>query len=251
MTASTRQRWYHQSMKLGLVLAAVSIAGASLSSAQAVPAAQNPASCAPTELTLAFARAMPYKTFLATDTTGRAFWAAVDQRATAAVATVMRETPPPAGAWRLLVVAENSCNDALASLPYLARLVDQMPGSELRVLRKADAQPLLDAHRFHGREATPLVLVLDSDLRERGAWIERASHIQEFVTGNEGRMNEDSLWARVRVMRRDDNGRTPMREVMALMREVPAPPGAAAARPATDKKSVKLIEPCKLPPGSH
>jgi len=234
-------------MKLRLLLAAVTIASASVITAQPKPAAQNLGPCTPTELTLAFARAMPYKTFLATDTTRAADWAAAEERTSATVATVMRDTPPPVGTWRLLVVAENSCSDALASLPYLARLVDQIPGGELRILRTTDAQPLLDAHLFNGRTATPLVLVLDAAFRERGAWIERASHIQAFVTRNEGKMSEDSLWARVRVMRRDDDGRTPLREVIALMRLTPSQGGVTPARSTTGKKPVKAIEPCKLP----
>jgi hypothetical protein len=239
--------WYHQSMRLRLLLASVSIASASVVSAQPKPAAQKPNPCSQTDLTLAFARAMPYKTFLDTDTTYTAFWAAAEQRAGATVAAVMRETPPPAGVWRLLVVAENSCSDALASLPYIARLVDRMPRSELRILRKADAQPLLDAHLFNGRIATPLVLVLDSEFRERGAWIERASHIQKYVTANEGKMPDDTLWARVRVMRSDDDGRTPLREIIALMRDSRSQDATTPAGPSKGRKTAKPIEPCKVP----
>lgn len=205
-------------MKLRRIIAAVSLAGASAVSAQATPPAQNSTPLTPADLAQAFARAMPYRTFRAADTTFSAVWAAADARTSARVAAVLRETPPPAGAWRLLVVAENSCSDALAALPYVARLVDQMPGSELRILRRADGLPLVESHLLNGRTTTPLVLVLDSAFRELGVWNERAAHIQAFVTANEGKMNEDSLWARVRVMRRDDDGRTPLREVIALMR---------------------------------
>lgn len=249
MTAAAPLWWYYQRMRCRRLFLAASVAGASVAAAQVSPTTQDPKPCTPTDLTLSFARAMPYRTFLATDTTAATFWAAANERAEAAVATVMKASPPPAGAWKLLVVAENSCSDALASLPYLARLVDRMPGSELRILRKADAPALLDAHPFQGRSATPLVLVLDSESREQGAWIERASHIQAFVTKNEGKMPDDSLWARVRVMRRADDGRTPMREVIALMREVGSPAAAAPGRASRGKQPVKLIEPCKVPPG--
>lgn len=234
-------------MKLGILLAAGLLASAGAASAQARPASQTPAPCLQTDLTPAFARAMSYRRFLATDTTRAAEWAAAEQRTSSTVAAVRHETPPPAGPWYLLVVAENSCSDALASLPYLARLVDQMPGSELRILRKADAQPLIDAHLFNGRVATPLVLILDSAFRERGAWTERASHIQKFVTENERTMSDDSLWARVRVMRRDDNGRTPLREVIRAMRLSLLPGGATSSEPAKGTKPVKAVEPCNVP----
>jgi len=232
------------------LLLALTVAGSCALSAQSKPAA--PAKpLTTTDLALAYARAMPFKTFLATDTTKAALWAAAQERTAASVAVVVKDTPPPAGVWRLLVVAENSCSDALASLPYIARLVDQLPGSELRIIRKADAQPLIDAHLFRGRSATPLVIVLDSAFRERGVWIERASHIQQYVTDNEKSMPDDSIWAHVRVMRKDDDGRTPLREVIAIMRDAKAAPVKAkkAAKPAVEppKPSRKVVEPCKVP----
>ncbi len=239
--------WYHQGMELRRLIAAVAIAGAGTVSAQARPPTQDHAPLTPAALAQAFARAMPYSTFRATDTEFTAIWSAADARASASVDAVMREIPPPVGPWRLLVVAENSCSDALASLPYLARLVDGMPGSELRILRRADGLPLVETHLLNGRTTTPLVLVLDSAFRERGVWNERAAHIQAFVTQNEGRMNDDTLWARVRVMRRDDDGRTPLREVIALMRNAGAPGAAAPGKPPTGKAPARRTEPLTLP----
>ena len=94
---------------------------------------------------------------------------------------------------------------------------------------------------------TPLVLVLDAAFRERGVWNERAAHIQAFVTANEGKMNDDALWARVRVMRRDDDGRTPLREVNALMRHASAPGALAPGKPPTCKALAARTEPRRLP----
>ncbi|MHB1311169.1 MAG: thioredoxin family protein [Gemmatimonadaceae bacterium] len=210
----------------------------------------NPVPLPPTDLALAYARAMPYRQFLATDTTRAADWAAADGRAAASVAEFVRVTPPPAGQWRLLVVAENGCSDALASLPYLAQLAAQMPAGELRILRRADGAQLVAARPFNGRSATPLVFVLDSAFGERGVWYERASHIQAYVLANEGKVNDDSLWARVRVMRREDDGRTPLREVMALMRGATSPAvtpaESAKAKPKPQSKpQPKLLAPCK------
>ena len=222
----------------------------SLCLAVALGAQGKAATLTPTDLALAYARAMPYKQFLAADTTRAADWSAAAARTAASVAEVVGTTPPPAGRWRLLVVADNSCSDALASLPYLAQLAEQMPMGELRILRKADADKLVAAHPFNGRSATPLVFVLDSAFRERGVWIERASHIQAFVVANEGKMNDDSLWARVRVMRRDDNGRTPLREVIALMRSA-QPADVTPSKPskgkAKAKSQPKLLAPCRVP----
>lgn len=49
------------------------------------------------------------------------------------------------------------------------------------------------------------------------------------------------------VMRREDDGRTPLREVIALMRLTPSKEGATPAKAAQGRKPAKAIEPCKLP----
>ncbi len=171
----------------------------------------------------AYARALSYHAFLVSDTTRADKWAAANKRAPASVAAVLRESPRPTGAWHLLVVADLACSDSPEAVPYLARLADRLPGIELRVLRRADGLALLNTHLLNGHTATPLVLVLDSAYRERGVWLERAAHIQQYVTANEGKIPFDSLAAHVRALRRDDAGRTPLREVLALMQEPRTP----------------------------
>ncbi len=207
----------HTTLILVPALCAVAVLGA-----QATPAA-------PAELAAHWARAMPYAAFLATDSTAARLWADASMRATARVDELMRDAPFPAGRWRLLVVAENSCSDALAALPYFARLAERMPAGELRILRPADATALMQTHLLDGHRVTPIVLVLDTVYRERGAWMERAAPLQAFLAANEGTMSEDALWTAVRAMRRADDGRTPLQELLALLRDAGQHAGAPAA----------------------
>jgi len=136
---------------------------------------------------------------------------------------VLKDTPVPSGRWRLLVVADHACTDSPEAVPYLARLAERESRIELRVLRRADGLALLETHLLNGHTATPLVLVLDSTLREVGVWWERAAHIQHYVQANEGNVPFDTLSAHVVAMRRADAGRTPLREVLALLQGAARP----------------------------
>lgn len=236
-----------------LTASALLVAAALPAQSTARPAAAAPLSAS--QLAMAFADAVPYAAFVAGDTTKRALWEANYAAAPAVVAEALRATPAPPGRWRLLVVGESACNDAVNSVPYLARLAEAIPGAELRLLRRADGEAIVQRHLYEGRAATPVVVVLDGEFRARGAWIERPAAQQAFVKANEGKLSDDSLWTVVRRMRADDGGRSALREVLALMRGTAAGPATArqptvppkAAPGAAGKKAFEKIEPCKLP----
>lgn len=83
------------------------------------------------------------------------------------------------GPWRILVITEPGCSDSANSVPYIARLVDETPGLELRLVSSTVGRQWLEAHRStDGRAATPTVLVLDQDFSIRGCWIEQPVALQ-------------------------------------------------------------------------
>jgi hypothetical protein len=86
------------------------------------------------------------------------------------------------GRRRLLVVTEASCSDSVATIPYLAKLVERAPDRlEMRLVDSTAGRPVMEAHRTpDGRAATPTVIVLDADGRFLGAWIERPVALQEW-----------------------------------------------------------------------
>jgi hypothetical protein len=84
-----------------------------------------------------------------------------------------------AGAWRMLVITEPGCSDSANSVPYIARLVAQTAGLELRIIDSAAGKPWMELHRSaDGRAATPTVLVLDEHFDIRGCWIEQPAALQ-------------------------------------------------------------------------
>jgi hypothetical protein len=79
------------------------------------------------------------------------------------------------------VITEARCSDSVNSVPYIAKLVEEVPGLELKLVNSTVGRPWMEAHRTaDGRAATPTVLVLDDEYRIRGCWIEQPVALQAF-----------------------------------------------------------------------
>lgn len=164
-----------------------------------------------------FATAATFQQFVQSDTTRQLEWTRNHESAARSVAHVASRVRALKGKWRILVVAESWCNDAVNSIPYLARLAEENPSIELRILRKAVAAELPATHLLDGRDATPLVLLYDEHFVERGAWIERPAPLRQLIASKEGRVCEETLKETVRAWRTADDGRTVLEEVLTLL----------------------------------
>lgn len=171
------------------------------------------AGCARPSASRQLVRAMTYARFTAADTTRAAEWRASEARAAGIVAPWAERVRALPGRWHLLVVAELSCGDAIHSVPYLAALDSAVPTLELRLLRKEAAPEILAAHELDGRQATPVVVLLDARGVERGVWIERPqaarAHLAKTCTSDEA--------AALRAWREGDGGRSVLEEVTTLV----------------------------------
>ena len=161
--------------------------------------------------------AIPYDAFVAGDTARRAQWIANHDAAPASMAPLVLRAKAIGGRWHLVVVAESWCSDAVNSVPFLAALAAADPALDVRLLRTADAKRLLRSHLLDGRDATPLVILLDSTFAERGSWIEQPAPLRALVRQLEPAMPHDSVRARVRAWYAADSGRTSVSEVLALI----------------------------------
>lgn len=121
-----------------------------------------------------------------------------------------------AGRWKLLALTEDWCGDAVNALPVLARLVEQLPTFELRMVGR-DANPdLMDTHLSGTSRSIPVVIVLDEQLTERGWWGPRPTPLQTWFNA-EGRLLEKK--ERYRQMRQwyaRDKGRTMIDEILQI-----------------------------------
>ena len=122
---------------------------------------------------------------------------------------------------RLLVLVEDWCGDAINTVPYLAALAESVPGLELRVLRRDENLPLMDAHLSPtGGRAIPVVIVLDEQRRELGWWGSRPAELQTWVLSPEAQaMEKADRYRVVRTWYARDRGRTTVRELLDLLEE--------------------------------
>jgi len=121
----------------------------------------------------------------------------------------------PAGARRkLLVIAEDWCGDASNTVPVVAKLVDSVPGLELKVILR-DANPeVMDRYLTNGSRSIPVVIALDEEFRELGHWGPRPTELQSWVMANRGQVPKSELYPQVRKWYARDQGETTLREVL-------------------------------------
>lgn len=129
--------------------------------------------------------------------------------------------------WRLLALSEDWCGDAVNTLPVLARLVEQLPGWELRILGR-DANPdLMDSHLTGASRSIPVVMVLDEELEEVGWWGPRPQPLQEWYLAHGRGMEAGERYRHIRQWYARDRGRTSLDELLRIAEGAAAEPGVA------------------------
>lgn len=169
------------------------------------------------ELAAHWAEAQPWDRYLEEEVQAhRELWEGVHRRA----------SPPEwwaeeAGALprllRFLALSEDWCGDAANSLPVIARLVEALPGAELRVLKRDETLELMDRFLTGGSRSIPVVLVLAPDGALLGWWGPRPAPLQEFVLREKAAGNRpaDEIYRDVRAWYARDRGETIARELLA------------------------------------
>lgn len=125
------------------------------------------------------------------------------------------------GNWRLLVVAEDWCGDSANTVPYIARLVAERPDVEMRVIDSEVGKDVMASRPTpDGRAATPTVVILDSQGREAGCWIERPGRQRSFfeahVRGAGDAAQEEAVDQFLRWYH-EDAGASTLREIALLL----------------------------------
>jgi hypothetical protein len=163
------------------------------------------------DYTAVYAKGMPFAQFLDEATQLKDEWqgnyahAAIDE-ASLARARALK------GTWRLLVVAEDWCHDSVATVPYLAKLVEAVPDTlSMRIVRKADGQDVMEAHKTpDGRQATPTIVVLDAAGVVKGSITERPAALLEYSKAHPERADRHQWYA-------DDEGRHAIAEILDMI----------------------------------
>jgi Thioredoxin len=124
------------------------------------------------------------------------------------------ESVPPGVVRRFLVIAEDWCGDASNTVPVIAKLVEAIPGLELRVIQR-DAYPqVMDRYLTNGARSIPIVIALDESFQEIGHWGPRPTELQAWVMANRATLPKEELYPQVRKWYARDRGETTIREVL-------------------------------------
>ena len=121
---------------------------------------------------------------------------------------------PPGAGRKLLVIAEDWCGDASSTIPVLARLVDAVPGLELRIVLRDEHPELMDRYLTNGSRSIPIVIALDEQFNELGHWGPRPRELQAWVMANRLTVPKAELYPQVRQWYARDRGETTLREVL-------------------------------------
>lgn len=125
------------------------------------------------------------------------------------------------GRWRLLVLAEDWCGDAVNLVPPLARLAESVSNLEMRVLERDENPRLMDRYLTDGSRSIPVVIVLDEGFRPVARWGPRPRKLQEYVLTEKagGELPKSEIYKKSRRWYARDRGETTFDELIEAMKE--------------------------------
>ena len=135
--------------------------------------------------------------------------------------------------WRILAIAEDWCGDSANTIPYLARLVEQVDGLDMRVVNSTVGRTVMEDHRTpDGRAATPTVILLDADWNKAGCFVERPAPLMAWYLDNRAAKSSDELHDYIFSWYATDAGAATVDDIVALLEAAAAghPRCGAAAR---------------------
>jgi len=177
-----------------------------------------------------FAGALELADFVTVAEHNRNLWQSIMSRARVEPDLVERARRLP-GQWRLLVLLEDWCGDALNTIPFLARLAELAPGLELRTLDRDRNLDLMVGHdSVAGALSIPVVLILDERFEEVGWWGSRPAELQRWVDSDDARsMGKADRYREMRRWYVRDRGRSASRELLELVEGLATARNAEAA----------------------
>lgn len=151
--------------------------------------------------------------FLAAARQRKEQWAANYKRGAVADAVLATARSAP-GPWKLLVVAVDGCSDSVNTVPYIARLAEQLMGVELRIVDNAVGRVVMDAHRTpDGRSATPTVVLLDANYQERGCWVERPTELRDWMLSHKATDRDRDIFEHKMAWYEQDKGQKTLLDI--------------------------------------
>ncbi len=122
------------------------------------------------------------------------------------------------GPWKVLVVAVDGCSDSVNTIPYLAKLAEQLMGVEVRIIGSDLGRGIMDTHKTpDGRGATPTVILLDTNYEERGCWVERPAALISWLDQERSKRSEGALFEGKMAWYDQDAGAKTLEDLVTMM----------------------------------
>lgn len=120
------------------------------------------------------------------------------------------------GRWHLIAITEDWCGDASNTVPVVARLAEDSPRVDLRVVKRDDNTDLMDRYLTNGSRSIPVVVILDGNFEPVDHWGPRPEELQEFVISEKekGERPVDEIYRDTRKWYARDRGETTLEELM-------------------------------------
>jgi thioredoxin family protein len=164
-----------------------------------------------------YERGQTFQDFLASAEKNAEFWRGVwaKSRVEPAIADRVRATGRN---WRILVLSEDWCGDAVNLVPVIARLAEACPNVvDMRLFPRDQNLDLMDAHLTGSSRSIPVVILLDDQYRECGWWGPRPAELQRWVLGPGQDLPKDERYRETRRWYARDGGRTTLEEITRLL----------------------------------
>ena len=123
----------------------------------------------------------------------------------------------------LLAITEDWCLDTSNTLPFIARVVEAVPGLDLRLILRDSNAPIMDHFLTDGSRSIPVVIVLDEEFRLVGHWGPRPSELQAWVMANRPVLPRPEVVKEERRWYARDRGETTVREVLEVATRTSTP----------------------------
>ncbi len=128
------------------------------------------------------------------------------------------------GDWHLIAITEDWCGDASNTVPVVARLAEDSPRVDLRVVKRDENTDLMDQYLTDGSRSIPIIVILDGDFEPVDHWGPRPEELQEFVISEKekGERPVDEIYRDTRKWYARDRGETTLRELLAKIESTAA-----------------------------
>ena len=121
------------------------------------------------------------------------------------------------GRWHVLVLSEDWCGDAVNTVPLIARLVEQLPSLDLRILARDQNLDIMAEHLTNGTKSIPVVMILDERFVEHGWWGPRPSELQAWVLSEGMTLPKEERYRATRQWYARDRGETTLEDMVSLL----------------------------------